>query len=333
MINRRQFIRGLICTGVTTFTYPLLGAAQKTKSEVASKLVKAVGEKPVIIATWQHGLPASLKAWEILQSGGSGLDAVEKGINVAEDDPEVSSVGYGGLPDEDGIVTLDASIIDGPGRHYGSVAGLEKIRNPISVARKVMEETDHVMIVGDGARQFAVRCGFKEENLLTEKSRQQWLDYKKTSSAKDFWGKPESHDTIGLLVLDNAGNLFGGCSTSGLAYKIHGRVGDSPIIGAGLYVDNDVGAASATGRGEEVIKTCGTFLIVEQMRQGKSPQQACETALERIQRNNPARKDFRVSYIALNKDGDVGAATLYGEFQYAVVTKTERTMKSAKVVK
>ncbi len=289
---------------------------------------------PVILSTWKQGITATKKAWDILETGGTGLEAVEKGINTAEDDTKVNSVGLGGLPDEDGIVTLDACLIDGPNKRFGSVAGLEDIRNPISVARKVMEETDHLMLVGEGAKKFALKMGFKEENLLTEESEQRWRKWKEDPKRKGFWGKPEdSHDTIGLILMDKEQNLFGGVSTSGLAWKIHGRVGDSPIIGAGLFVDNEVGAACATGRGEEVIKTCGSFLIVELMRKGVDPQSACEEALDRIKKNNPKRKDFMVGYLAFNTEGDIGAAALYQDLEYAVYIKEANLFLKAKLIK
>lgn len=286
---------------------------------------------PLIIATWPFGAAAVKKAAEALERGKSPLDAVEKGINVIEDDPENQSVGLGGLPDENGIVTLDASIMDGPRRVCGAVGGLENVRNAVSVARRVMEETDHVMLVGEGAKQFALACGYPEENLLTEKSRRQWLEWKK--KGKGSWGNPnlQGHDTIGLLVCDESQNFYGGVSTSGLGWKIHGRVGDSPIIGAGLFVDNDVGAACATGRGEEVIKVCGSFLIVELMRQGHSPQEACEEALRRIRRNNPKRSDFSEAFLAVNKEGKIGAAYFGGEFDYAVFTPDRQEMQKGEL--
>lgn len=327
LVSRRNFLGGALATGV--------GLALGEKLEIAGAEQKKITQ-PLIISTWKQGINATRKAWEILERGGSGLDAVEKGINTAEDDPAITSVGLGGLPDEDGIVTLDASIIDGPKRRFGSVAGIENIKNPVSVARKVMEKTDHLMLVGEGAKKFALKMGFKEENLLTEESRKQWLEWKKNPDKIDFWNPPtspeQSRDTIGLILIDENKNLYGGVSTSGLAWKIHGRVGDSPIIGAGLFVDNEVGAACATGRGEEVIKICGTFLIVELMRQGMSPQEACEEALKRIKKNNPHRKDFMDAFLALNKESQVGACALYKDLEYAVHSEEGSQFLKSKVL-
>lgn len=323
-LSRRSFIsRAATLTGAAALSAFGLDAvlAQETGRPKTVRGKKSKSKFPIVISTWGGTAPSTKKAGELLLQGRSGLDAVEAGINLAEDDPENQSVGLGGLPDENGIVTLDASIMDGPRRIGGAVAGLEDVRNAVSVARNVMEETDHVMLVGAGAKQFALACGFKEENLLTEKSRQAWLDWKK-SGKKGSWGNPnlQNHDTIGLLVLDENRNLYGGVSTSGLSWKIHGRAGDSPIIGAGLFVDNDVGAACATGRGEEVIKVCGSFLIVELMHQGRSPQEACLEALRRIRKNNPKRNDFSEAFLAINKDEEIGAAYFGSEFTYALFT-------------
>lgn len=332
-LTRRNFLTGVSAL-VGSAAIAEVGLAELLAEKthpprrVTSKVVKV--RLPVIISTWPQGLAATKIAGELLIAGKSGLDAVEKGINTAEDDPKVQSVGLGGLPDENGIVTLDASIMDGPRRTGGAVGGLENIRNAISVARKVLEDTDHVLLVGDGAKQFAIACGFKEENLLTEESRKAWLEWKK-SGQKGFWGRPPDqfgHDTIGLILCDANHNLYGGVSTSGLSWKIHGRVGDSPILGAGLFVDNDVGAACATGRGEEVIKVCGSFLIVELMRQGHSPQEACEEALRRIRRNNPKRTDFAEAFLAVNKDGETGAAYFGKEFTYAIFAPDVHEMRS-----
>lgn len=260
-------------------------------------------------------------AWQVWLDGCSMLDAVEKGANIAELDPEDSSVGYGGLPNEDGVVELDASIMSGPGHRCGSVAGLQDIKTACSVARVVMERTDHIMLVGTGARRFAVSHGFSVENLLTEKSRVRWLQWKENLSDKDDWFPPPNNDyskemrerptgTINVLGIDGQGNVFGITTTSGMAFKIPGRVGDSPIIGAGLYVDNKVGAAGATGRGEEVIRTCGSFLVVEKMREGMSPQEACEFACKRILDVNGGKADFNDKFVAVNLKGQVGCAQI-----------------------
>ncbi|NLP10589.1 N(4)-(beta-N-acetylglucosaminyl)-L-asparaginase [bacterium] len=239
------------------------------------------------------------------------LDAVEAAANVVELDPEDTSVGYGGLPNEDGVVELDASVMSGPLHRCGAVAGLRNIKRACSVARLVMERSNHSMLVGDGARRFALAHGFKEEDLLTDKARETWLRWKEDLNKDDFWGAPDARPTgtINVLGVDDQGDVFGITTTSGLAFKIPGRIGDSPIIGAGLYVDNTIGAAGATGRGEEVIRTCGCFLVVEKMRQGLSPQQACEFGCRRILEVNQ-KVNFNVKFIAVNKNGEVGSAQL-----------------------
>lgn len=272
--------------------------------------------KPIVLSTWNFGLAANEAAWKILSNGGTALDAVEAGGKVPEGDPKETSVGLGGLPDRDGHVTLDACIMDEQSR-CGSVAFLEHIVHPISVARLVMEKTPHVMLVGEGALQFALANGFKKEKLLTKESERAWKEWAKKSEYKPIINV-ENHDTIGIIALDANGNLSGACTTSGLAYKMRGRVGDSPIIGAGLYVDNEVGAATATGVGEEVIRIVGCHLVVELMRQGNSPYQACKLAVERILKKNPAKaKEIQVGFLALNKSGETGAYCLQRGFNYA----------------
>ncbi|MFQ5771108.1 MAG: N(4)-(beta-N-acetylglucosaminyl)-L-asparaginase, partial [bacterium] len=262
-------------------------------------------------------------AWEIINQQGNVLDAVEKGANVVELDPEDMSVGYGGLPNEEGVVQLDASVMYGPTHNCGSVACIERIKTPCSVARLVMERSDHIYLVGKGALRFAKAHGFKEENLLTDKSRIRWLKWKENLSDKDDWfppadGKYEEEErstgTINVLGIDPNGDVAGITTTSGLAWKIPGRVGDSPIIGAGLYVDNEVGAAGATGRGEEVIRTCGSFFVIEKMRSGMSPQKACEAICQRIIDINggPDKVHFQDKFVAVNKNGEVGCATVVG---------------------
>ena len=273
--------------------------------------------KPVVISTWNFGLPANEAAWKILSKGGRALDAVEAGAKVPEADPTETSVGYGGLPDRDGKVTLDACIMDEHG-NCGSVAFLQHIVHPISVARLVMEKTPHVMLVGDGALQFALSNGFEKRKLLTKKAEKAWKEWLKKAEYKPVVNI-ENHDTIGIVALDADGNLSGACTTSGMAYKMHGRVGDSPIIGAGMYVDNEVGAAAATGVGEEVIKIVGCHLVVELMRQGNSPEDACRLAVERIMKKNPSRaKEIQVGFLALDKQGRHGAWCLQKGFTFAV---------------
>ncbi|RIY36978.1 glycosylasparaginase [Capnocytophaga canis] len=281
--------------------------------------------KPVVISTWNHGLPANDAAWKILASGGSALDAVEKGVMTAEADPEETSVGYGGYPDREGNVTLDACIMDSQ-NNAGSVACLKNIKHPISVARLVMEKTPHVMLVGDGAKQFALSQGFKEEDLLTEKSKKAYEEWLKTSQYKPIINI-ENHDTISMLALDENGNLSGACTTSGMAWKMAGRVGDSPIIGGGLFLDNEVGAAAATGLGEAVIRTAGSAMVVELMRHGKSPQEACEIVTKRIYdlyKNTPELEHLQVGFIALSKRGEIGAFCVRKGFNYALQSKNQQ---------
>lgn len=317
-MNRRKFIQNTALSGLG-----LTVGASALANEVPltnSNTIINPDNYPLVIATWDVK-NATAKAWEVLQKGGSALDAAEKGCNVEEEDPANSSVGYGGLPDRDGHVTLDACIMDDEG-NYGSVVFLQNIVNAISVARKVMEKTPHVLLAGKGAEDFAISQGFKKENLLTESSKKAWEEWKIKSEYKPIINI-ENHDTIGMLTLDKKGNLSGGCTTSGLAFKMHGRVGDSPIIGSGLFVDNEIGAATATGLGEEVLKTVGSFLVVELMRQGKTPQQACEEAIRRIMKKQPDRKDFQVGYIAVNKKGEIGAFSIHPGFSYTVYQKGE----------
>ncbi len=298
---------------------------------VASSLTRTVSAKsknaPLIVCSrgenW--GNKVNEPGWNVLEKGGTALDAVERSTNVVELDPDDTSVGYGGLPNEHGIVELDASIVDGATHNCGSVASLRNIKIPCSVARLVMERTDHIMLVGKGALKFALVHGFKKENLLTEKARIKWLQWKENMSNRDDWLPPKdgnyqqsrSTGTINVLGIDKIGNIAGITSTSGLAYKIPGRVGDSPIIGAGLYVDNEVGAAGATGRGEEVIRTCGSFLVVEMMRQGMHPQEACEEACLRIATVNGGldaikKNPFNDKFVAISKSGDIGCASILG---------------------
>jgi N4-(beta-N-acetylglucosaminyl)-L-asparaginase len=303
--NRRHFLKTAAIGSV------LLNACKgETKEKTITKA------QPTIVSTWNFGVEANAAAWDALAKGGTALDAVEAGGRVPEADPSNQSVGYGGLPDRDGRVTLDACIMDAQG-NAGSVCGLEHIMHPISVARMVMEKTPHVILVGEGALEFALKNGFKKENLLTESSKKAWQEWLKKGEYKPIINV-ENHDTIGILALDGNQNLSGGCTTSGLAYKMHGRVGDSPIIGAGLYVDNEIGAATSTGLGELVIRTCGSFLIVELMRQGLSPQKACEEGVKRVMSKNKNFKDVQVGFLAINKQGEIGAYALQKGFQYAV---------------
>lgn len=285
--------------------------------------------KPIILSTWNFGLKSNEAAWKILSANGKALDAVEASARVPEEDPENTTVGLGGAPDREGKVTLDACIMDENG-NCGSVAFLENIVHPISVARKVMEKTPHVMLVGEGALKFALANGFKKENLLTEKSKKAYQNWKKEQQYKPV-ANIENHDTIGTIALDANGNLSGACTTSGMAYKMRGRVGDSPIIGAGLFVDNEIGAATSTGVGEEVIKIVGSHLVVELMRQGLSPFDACREAVNRIVKKNPTRaKGIQVGFMALNKNGEHGAFCILPGFNYAVQDSTGNVLVDAK---
>ncbi|MFY0601983.1 MAG: N(4)-(beta-N-acetylglucosaminyl)-L-asparaginase [Cyclobacteriaceae bacterium] len=275
--------------------------------------------KPLVISTWDHGLAANKVAWQLLEEGGAALDAVQQGVMKVEEDPNVRTVGIGGRPDREGRVTLDACIMDHKSR-CGSVAFLENIVNPIAVARDVMEKTPHVMLVGDGALQFALSSGFSKTNLLTSASKKEWEDWKKQTGFRPAINI-ENHDTISSLAIDKNGRLSGACTTSGAAWKMNGRVGDSPIIGAGLFVDGEVGAAAATGLGEAVIRTAGSAMVVEAMRNGKSPQEACELIVDRIINKHPDVEDLQVGFVALDKHGNFGAFSIHKGFSYAVCDK------------
>lgn len=311
MTDRRKFLK----TSALASAALLVNACSNDKSNANTKV-----NKPIVLSTWRFGIEANQAAWAILSKNGKALDAVEAGVMVPEADPNERSVGYGGRPDRDGRITLDACIMDELS-NIGSVAGLEFIKHPISVARAVMEKTPHVMLVGDGALQFALSQGFKKESLMVEESEKEWKEWLKNSEYKPI-ANIENHDTIGMIALDSHGNLSAACTTSGMAFKMHGRVGDSPIIGAGLYVDNVVGAATATGHGEEVIRIAGCHLVVELMRQGKTPQQACEEAVARVVKLMDLRKkdlkDIQVGFIALNKNGETGSYCVQSGFNYAV---------------
>jgi L-asparaginase/N4-(beta-N-acetylglucosaminyl)-L-asparaginase len=318
MPDRRSFLKSTAAGAVLVPTL-LEGCTPESQTEASSDRVAA---EPAIISTWSHGLAANEAAWEILDRGGRALDAVEAGVRVTEADPSITSVGYGGFPDRFGRVTLDACIMDEAGR-CGSVAFLQEIMHPISVARRVMEDTPHVMLVGQGALDFALDRGFERENLLTPEAAAAWERWKAENGEVTPRIDLNNHDTIGLLALDGDGNLSGACTTSGAAFKYHGRVGDSPIIGAGLYVDNEVGGATATGWGEAVIRAVGCFLVVEFMRQGMSPAAACEAAVDRVIEKNPDWRDIQVGFIALDKSGGYGGFCIAPGFDYAVYTPAD----------
>ena len=315
-MQRRKFLKNSTAATAGLISAPLLAAQNNISTASLTNDIAPI--KPIVICTWDF-FNASSKAWDVLKEGGSSLDAVTEGVMVEENDVDNQTVGIGGRPDRDGNVTLDSCIMDKDG-NCGAVLAMQNIANPILVARKVMEETPHVMLAGKGAEQFAYEMGFKKTNLLTEKSKQEWIEWKKTSQYKPIINI-ENHDTIGMLAIDANGDISGACTTSGMGYKMAGRVGDSPIIGAGLFVDNEVGGATATGVGEEVVRTVGSFLIVELMRQGKSPQEACKEGVERIMAKNKGRNDFQIGFIAINKKGETGSYCIHPGFTFRSYSK------------
>lgn len=312
MKTRREFIK-VSALGSAA----IIGTSAFAGSDVKSKKTKnKTVNKPIVLSTWNHGLAANAGAWKILEAGGNALDAVEQGVRVTESDMTNLSVGLGGFPDRDGNTTLDACIMNHKNQ-CGAVGFLQYIENPISVARKVMEDTPHVMLVGDGALEFALSKGFTKNEFKSEEAQKAWTEWLKTSEYKPIINR-ENHDTIGMLALDADGNLSGACTTSGLSFKMRGRLGDSPIIGAGLFVDNEVGAACATGLGEAVIRIAGSSIIVELMRHGYTPQEACKEAVERlIKKHNDKVDNLQVGFIALNKYGEWGSYSVYSGFNVA----------------
>jgi N4-(beta-N-acetylglucosaminyl)-L-asparaginase len=295
---------------------------------------------PIVVSTWAANIKANEAAWDVLKQNGYALDAVEAGVKIPEADPNDRSVGYGGNPDRDGIVTLDACIMNE--KHgIGSVMAMEEIMHAISVARLVMEKTPHVQLVGKGAQQFAMENGFKKQNLLTPESEKAWKQWLLTSNynpmttveelhkrnKKSIWPAKKidetQHDTIGMLAIDSSNKICGACTTSGMAYKMHGRVGDSPIIGAGLFVDNKVGAATSSGVGEEVVRTCGSHTVILYMEHGYSPENACKKAVEKIVaiHGEEKAKRLQVGYIAISKNGEVGAYAIKKGFNYVVTNR------------
>ena len=334
-VTRRDFFRtGAAVGAVAGFNHSLLltGSAQSR------------GSRPVVVAS-ANGLEATAKAMTMIRGGADTLDAIIAGVNIVEDDPKDNSVGYGGLPNEEGVVELDASVMHGPTKRAGAVASIQHVKNPSKVAKLVMERSDHLLLVGEGAWRFAQAHGFKKEDLLTEESRLIWLRWKESMSDRDAWGPglaaPDKErtssvlkdrpdliaeaeriiaspptGTINCLAVNERGDISGTTTTSGLAFKIPGRVGDSPIIGAGLFVDNEVGAAGSTGRGEENIKICGAHTIVEMMRKGMSPAEACLEACRRVSKsyndNREKLRKFGINFYALNKNGEFGGASLFG---------------------
>jgi len=324
MKNRRSFLKLSALGSLGVLTSPILSCEEK-KSESHNNSAKVT--KPIVLATWNHGIQSNEVSWQLLNEGKSALDAVEAGVHLIESDPEGSSVGLGGAPDRDGHVTLDACIMNHKNQ-CGAVAGLENIEHPISVARKVMENTPHVMFVGEGAYQFARENNFPYRDLLTEKSKKNWQEWLKKAEYQPVVNS-ENHDTIGAIALDKEGNLSGACTTSGMAYKMRGRVGDSPIIGAGLFVDNEIGAAVATGMGEAIIRVAGSAIVVELMRNGKSPQEACQLAVERIIAKHDDMTNLQVGFLALNRNGEYGAYSVFKGFNYAVTSNEQNELIDA----
>ncbi len=327
MTDRRRFLKASVLGASAS----MLGWVGKLSAGTSARVPKASAAR--VVSTWDFGIAANRAAWTILGQGGHALDAVELGAQVPESDLKNHSVGEGGYPDRDGHVSLDASIMDADG-NCGAVAALERIAHPIAVARRVMERTPHVLLVGEGALQFALEQGFPQEELLTPEAEKAWHEWMKTakyrpsinSEVRDYGkggvgmpGGAYNHDTIGMLAIDAQGRLAGACTTSGMAWKMRGRVGDSPIIGAGLYVDGEIGGATSTGVGEEVIRNAGSFLVVELMRQGRSPHEACKEAVLRIVRKRrEASKTIQVGFLAMSRAGEVGAYAIQHGFSYAV---------------
>ena len=301
-MNRRRFLS----TGSMAGAAILLGARCGSRGEAPPGVER-------VIATYPSGVPAGEVALEILQAGGSALDAVERGVMVAEANPEDTSVGYGGYPNADGVVQLDAAIMNGTNLDAGSVAGVRGILHPTAVARRVMEDTPHVLLVGEGAERFAHQHGFEEQDLLTPGARQAWEEWRASGESRD-----PGHDTMGMVAIARDGTMAAACTTSGIAWKLPGRVGDSPLIGHGLYCDDEAGGAAATGIGEEIIKVCGSYQVVEFMRQGLEPVEAIRRVLERIVRRNPANREEFIGFVALRADGEVGYLSTTPGFQAAV---------------
>ena len=323
-MKRRSFFKAGLSLGAISLIEPIKGA------DLFANSFEGTTTGPIVLSTWVHGLEANRAAWEVLSKGGSAVDAVEKGVRVTEADLTNRSVGIGGRPDRDGHVTLDACIMDEKSR-CGAVAFMEGIAHPISVARAVMESTQHVMLVGEGAEKFAIENGFEQAKMPIPEVKKDWQEWKKEN--KDLFKKPtinhENHDTIGMIAMDSKGNLSGACTTSGWAYKMHGRVGDSPIIGAGLFVDNEVGAATSTGLGEAIIRVSGSSMVVELMRHGYTPLDACKEVVNRIIKKHSDLSNLQCGFIAIDKKGNVGAYSVYAGFNYALKTSTEDKMVDA----
>ena len=323
-MKRRSFFKAGLSIGAIALIEPVKGAQALASS------FEGLATGPIVLSTWVHGLEANRAAWEILSKGGKAVDAVEHGVRVTEADLANRSVGIGGRPDRDGHVTLDACIMDEKSR-CGAVAFMEGIAHPISVARAVMETTQHVMLVGEGAEKFAIENGFTQAKMPIPEVKKDWQNWKKEN--KDLFKKPiinhENHDTIGMIAMDANGDLSGACTTSGWAYKLHGRVGDSPIIGAGLFVDNEIGAATSTGLGEAIIRVAGSSMVVELMRHGYTPLDACKEVVNRIIKKHSDLTNLQCGFIAIDKKGNIGSYSVYAGFNFALKTATEDKMVDA----
>jgi len=329
-ISRRDFV-ATTTAGAVGLALPAAVVGQNGPDDARAPATGRRLARPAVVSS-ANGIRGVARAYETLGRGADPLDAVIAGVNIQELDPEDQSVGLGGLPNADGVVTLDASCMHGPTRRAGAVAALEGIATPSLVAKAVMDYTDHILLVGEGAKRFALAMGFKEQNLLTEKSRQDWLRWRARLNPEDNWLDYDddvviklSTGTINMNAVTASGDIASVTTTSGLSWKIPGRVGDSPIIGAGQYCDNGVGAAGSTGRGEANIKACGAFLTVEHMRSGMKPEQACLKTLERVVATTErrlldarGRPRFNLNYYAVAKDGSFGGASLYSGSRFAV---------------
>ncbi|MFM8358295.1 MAG: N(4)-(beta-N-acetylglucosaminyl)-L-asparaginase [Verrucomicrobiota bacterium] len=316
LFSRRRFV------ALASTSWALAGVIPRVPAAARPSRAAQSVAAPLVVSTWPFGRPANDAALAALARGGSGLDAIEQGIRLTEADPGNSSVGLAGIPNSAGVVQLDACLMSGPGHRAGSVAAVEGYRHPISIARRVMEKTRHVMLVGKGAMDFAAAEGLERGPRVSPGQRAEWRRWKdRQARERRRPGSRDDHDTIAMVLLLPDGNLFGGCSTSGLGYKLPGRVGDSPILGSGLYVDNEVGAAGATGIGENVMRFCGSFLVVEYMRQGLHPEDACVETIRRIARLDPKGFDLAINFVAIDKKGRFGAAGTGSGFEYAVATR------------
>ena len=326
-MSRRRFLKNLGLASAGLAIKPITSTAQTTAKSLPIK------DSPLVISTWIHGMEANEGAWSVLENGGAALDAVQKGVAVTESDMNNRSVGLAGRPDRDGHVTLDACIMDHDSR-CGSVAFLEDIQHPIDVARAIMDKTPHVMLVGEGAQKWALENGFSKVDFEVpipevQKDYENWLIKSEYKTGVNV----ENHDTIGMLALDASGRMAGACTTSGMAYKIRGRVGDSPIIGAGLFIDGDVGGATATGVGEAMIRTAGASAVVESMRRGASPEEACYDIVQRILKKHPGVEGMQVGFLAMNMQGEYGGYSVYDGFNYALRSNDRNDMVDAKYMR